>query len=432
MNGPSPFAEPHRGLLRYLYDFWARPVRAEPLALFRILIGLTVLLSLLTSLGPRLPLDLGPDGLYPGRAADDWQGRTAGASSLLRGPVNLPLLEDYLPPEWGQAWRDWCDAPEHASRLFAVLAVAVACLTLGLWTRTAAVVAWALLVAFNHRLFALMNGGDSMMRCALFYLLFARSGAVWSVDSALRRRPASGPVVVPAWPVRLMQIQLGLMYFFTGLSKIGGDWIDGEAVYWVLNDVAVARWPYHALPIPLPVCRLLSWATLTFEIGFPLCVAVSRPRRLVLEVRGRSPADGFRLAFTLPALRPWALLAGLAFHLGILIHTEVGWFSPATVAWYALFLSGEGVRNFVLLRWARRKPPRAAPAKEEPPPHPGDGAAAVQQSGHVRPGVYGGAFTRSSESCRPAAASRTTGPRREPPRRSPCTSPSARCRAVRT
>jgi hypothetical protein len=66
------------------------------------------------------------------------------------------------------------------------------------------------------------------------------------------------------------------------------------------------------------------------------------------------PLRGRRWAFTIPALRPWALLAGIALHLGILVHTEVGWFSPATVAWYALFLSGDGVRNFVCLR--RRRP----------------------------------------------------------------------------
>ncbi len=137
----SAFAEPNRGLLRSLYDFWSRPVAAEPLALFRILIGLVLLLSLLTSLGPRLALDLGPDGLYPVRAAID--GQRSGRSSLLLGPANLPLLEEHLPDDCATAWRDWCDVPEHANRLFAVLVAAVAFLTIGLFTRTATVVSWA-------------------------------------------------------------------------------------------------------------------------------------------------------------------------------------------------------------------------------------------------------------------------------------------------
>ncbi|HVS39459.1 MAG TPA: HTTM domain-containing protein, partial [Gemmataceae bacterium] len=355
MNGSSDFAAPDRGLWRCLYDFWARPIRAESLALFRIVIGTVILLSLLTSLGPRLPRDFGPDGLYPRQTAEDRLQRD-GAFSLLCGPINLPLLDDYLPGDAVAAWQNWCDQPKNALLLFAVLTAATACMTVGCWTRTATIVAWALFVSFNQRLSSLMNGGDSLMRCALFYLLFAPSGAVWSIDWLLgKRRPnVTGPILIPAWPVRLMQIQIAIMYFFTGLSKLGGDWLDGEAVYWVLNDYTLTRWPYYWLPVPLFVCRLLSWATVLFEIGFPFYVAVGRPRRFVLEVRGTFPAEGFRSAFTLPALRPWALLAGLAFHLGILIHTEVGWFSSAAAAWYVLFLSGDGVRNFVRLQWLRK------------------------------------------------------------------------------
>ena len=77
---------------------WGRPVAAEPLALFRILIGSTILPSLLTSLGLRLALDLGPDGLYPARAADE---ERPGGRVLLLGPAEGPLLEDVLPVEWG-------------------------------------------------------------------------------------------------------------------------------------------------------------------------------------------------------------------------------------------------------------------------------------------------------------------------------------------
>src|SRR6202790_4667678 len=112
MTGPPAFTPPNRGLLRYLYDFWATPIRAEPLALFRIVIASIILLALLTSLGPRLPRDLGPDGLYPARAGDDWL-KQSGRFWLLRGPVNLPLLEGCVPAEYAETWRDWCDVPEN-------------------------------------------------------------------------------------------------------------------------------------------------------------------------------------------------------------------------------------------------------------------------------------------------------------------------------
>jgi hypothetical protein len=210
-------------------------------------------------------------------------------------------------------------------------------MTLGIGTRLSTVVAWTLFVSFNQRLPWVQNGGDSMMRCALFYLLFAPAGAVWSVDSVLgRRRDAQGtvtPVLIPPWSVRLMQIQLALIYLFTGISKIsdgwlGNDWINGEAVYWVLNDLSLTRWPYYWLPVPMLVCRCLSWGTLAFELGFAF-VMVMPPRSRFVS-----------------AIRSCMLLAGVALHLGILVHTEVGWFSPATLCWYVLFLSGERVLNF--------------------------------------------------------------------------------------
>ena len=110
----------------------------------------------------------------------------------------------------------------------------------------------------------------------LFYLMFAPAGAVWSLD-ALRRRGGRRPD--PAVVGAAMQIQLCVMYFFTGVSKlgdglIGNDWITGEAVYWVLNDLSLTRWPYYYLPVPLIVCRFLSWGTLAFELGFAFVMAM--------------------------------------------------------------------------------------------------------------------------------------------------------------
>ena len=142
--------------------------------------------------------------------------------------------------------------------------------------------------------------------------------------------------MIPPWSVRLMQIQVAVMYLFTGLTKLGdvrlvdgwarGDWVDGTALYWVMNDVAVTRWSYAQLPVPMAVCRLMSWVTLIFEIGFAFFIMV-RP------------------------LRAPVLLLGVALHLGILLTMEIGWFSQVTLCWYLLFVPGDRLSS--LVAWAR-------------------------------------------------------------------------------
>jgi hypothetical protein len=436
---PIPLPTPLRGLLRWLLDFWTRPVRAEPLALFRILIGAFCFFSVASNMLPRLGRDLGPDGLCPVAAFTGWESYAKPRFCLLRGPTNIRALDQCLPPDWLAGWRDWCDDPGHAAVLMGVLLAALACMTVGLFTRHATILSWALFVSFNARLVWLMNGGDSMLRCALFYLMFTPAGAAWSLDRRLPRAakwwlnvvfslldgaaallllllaargliqqplaerigpaayyvapgaaaaaaaafflgrlflggpqpggPAPGaPVLIAPWSVRLLQIQLAFVYFFTGLSKIGGDWLDGQAVYWVLNDMSLNRWPYARLPVPLLACRFLSWATLVFEIGFPFFLlfgAWGAWRRLTVQAQGKTPYEGYRFVAWLPPLRPWLLLAGVFFHLGILVHTEVGFFSPATASWYALFLSGDWLGRFFGMGRRRGGKRRVATAEGE-------------------------------------------------------------------
>ncbi len=343
---PPSSLERRRSLRGILVDFWTRPIRAEPLALFRILLGAITLLSLLFSLLPRLDLYLGPEGLCPPEALNSWLQRS-GRFCLLRGPVSLPLLGHWLPEETAKrypwlegwvseeaatTWQRWGEKPAVAYAVFGGWILSLLALTLGWRTRLAAIAAWTLTTTFHYRLPWLTNGGDDLLRAGLFYLMFSPAGAVWSLDA--RPRLLKMPLIrIPPWSVRLMQIQLALVYLFTGLVKLSGpyfdeegrliqDWLTGEAVYWVLNDVAVARWPYAWFPVPLLVCRLLSWATLAFELGFPFLVLFRR-------------------------VRPWLLLAGLAFHLGIWVQTEVGWFSQVSMCWYVLFLSGETLERIV-------------------------------------------------------------------------------------
>ena len=337
-------------VLRPLVDFWVKPIRAEPLALFRILLGLTILGSQLTGILLSMDLTCGPEGLRPIQVSDKWiedQGRTL----LLRGPVSLPLLGKWLPkelvekyPRLGNWLENWLPAPAQAAwaewgeqlsshyLLFWIYLGALVFLTLGFRSRFMALIAALLAATFHHRLPELMNGGDALFRNGLYYLILAPSGATWSLDHLIRRRRAVArgepisdePVLIEPWSVRLMQLQLCFVYLFTGLVKLGEDYFNGVAIYWVLNDTAVSRWPYGVVPIPLFICRLMTWGTLAFELTFIVLIWIK-------------------------PLRRWLILAGLGLHLGILVTMEIGWFSQVTMCWYALFVSGE-----TLGRWERR------------------------------------------------------------------------------
>ncbi|MFQ3593180.1 MAG: HTTM domain-containing protein [Gemmataceae bacterium] len=351
-----------------LLRFWTAPIRAESLAAFRIALAATILAAQFTGLGWQLELCCtGDDPLIPGSTRDEWLARS-GRICLLRGPVSLPLLgewlpdrifgehfkqtrralENWCPPHWAAAWRDWGEQPDNIQLLFRVYLVSLVMVLIGFRTRLMTLVALLLAATFNNRLVELLNGGDSLFRLGLYFLLLSPAGATWSVDAWLRARgkrpalpqPLTRPRWIEPWSVRLMQIQLALMYLFTGLTKLAdarpdaqwgwwrprGDWLDGNALYWVLNDVALTRWSFAQFPVPLFACKLLTWATLFFEIFFPLLVLFGWTRGVTL-------------------------LFGVALHLGILFTMEIGWFSQVTLCWYLLFVRGEQLS--AALDWLR-------------------------------------------------------------------------------
>ncbi|MBY0233306.1 MAG: HTTM domain-containing protein [Gemmataceae bacterium] len=371
---------------RVVWRFWTVPIRAEPLAAFRILLGAVMLAALLTGLAWRLPDALGDDPLVPAETRYKWF-EHSGRFSLLTGPVGIPFLGKWIPKELGgetptgkavqellpkpqaEAWRRWGKHPSTAYWLFALWIVSLAGMTAGFRTRLCTFVAWVLASTFNNSLVEFINGGDYVYRNGLWFLLIAPAGATWSVDAWLRQRSRArrgvpeppGPVMIEPWSVRLIQLQVCFRYFFVGATKLSdigwaswpadwsewpgwfftggfipnkGDWIDGTALYWVLNDVALMRWSYAQFPLPLWVCQLMTWGTLFFELGFAF---------LVMSRWLRGPL----------------LVFGLMLHLGILVVMEIGWFSQITLCWYVVFLSGEKVAAAADWLLGREPPPEA-------------------------------------------------------------------------
>jgi hypothetical protein len=290
------------------WSWWTEPVRAERLAALRIGVAAVLLLDLLTTYLPRATdfygaNSLGSPDIFP---ATDWDW------SLLRKATDQRLLLAAL--------GTWI--------------LATAALLVGVATRVAVVTVWVLSTSFAHLNPAIENAGDEVRGILLFYLMLSPCGAAWSLDSRRLRR--DDVRLIWPWALRLLFVQMVLIYFSSGVYKLlGAQWRAGESLYYVLSDWTFARCPYAALPIPYLLTQLLTWSVLAWELAFPLLVMIRRTRVI-------------------------ALLFGVTFHLGIGLFLELGMFTPYMLCLYLPLVPWE--------RWADRLTSRVAAPVAVPSP----------------------------------------------------------------
>lgn len=284
--------------------FWMGEVDARPVALLRIALGVLLL------------VDLG-DRLRDFHAFYTTPGIVVPAGRLLGFP-GLSLFH-------------LSDDPRFTLALYlAGMAVAV-CLALGWATRAVAVAAWVFVVSLHHRNPFVCNGGDSVLRLLLFWGMFTDWGGRWSLDVLLKnRQPASA---VFAFPVRLIQLQIAVIYLVTAAAKTGATWRDGSAVGRVLVTGDWGRGLAGILGAHPALCVALTYGVLVIEWALPLAlVAPWRPDRV----------------------RAAALVAGLVLHLGIFATLRVGMFSTIMPASYAIFVRPRWLDE--VSRWCATRP----------------------------------------------------------------------------
>lgn len=278
--------------------FWFAPTPTSSLALFRIAFGLVVT-AWTVSLIPDLFAFFSSDGIEPGRP-------------------------DHGTGEWGLL--PVSAGPALLVGALAVTLVAAVALTLGLFTRVAAVVVYLGVVSFVNRNGLISNSGDGLIRNLAFYCALAPSGAALSVDRWRTAREAfwEFPERAP-WPLRLIQIQLSVGYLSAVWHKIqGASWRDGTAVAYALRIQDVARFPVpDVLTRSVVVTEALTFGTLAVELA------------LGILVWNR-------------AVRPWVMAAGVLMHLGIEYAIVVGFFGIAMVVAYTAFLAPATATRLVL------------------------------------------------------------------------------------
>jgi hypothetical protein len=320
--------------------WWTEPVRAERLAALRIGLAAILLFDLLTTYLPSLHVFYGRDSL------------------------GQPAFFDYVfkAPRWNWSVLRGVEDPLVLRAAMVIWIVATVFMLLGWWTRLSVVLVWVLSVSFENLNPFNDNAGDQVRTIALFYLMLCPSGAAWSLDRLWARwwwgrrdlwlarflgRPP-GPVYVSPWALRLLLIQMAYIYCCNGLYKaLGEEWRRGNSLYYVLNDLTLARWSYAQLPVPVAMTRALTLLVLFWEISFPLWLL------LPWVVAGLWRVRVFRSRFTvalirfLRQLRTLILIFGVAFHVGIFLALELGGFGPYMMCLYLPLVPWE--------RWADRR-----------------------------------------------------------------------------
>jgi len=211
----------------------------------------------------------------------------------------------------------------------ALLGVVGLLLALGVKTRAMSVVNFLLLLSIARRNPNVINSGDSLLRHFGFFLMFAPAGASLSWDRWRKHRDTFWEIPWRSpWALRLIQIQVSFLYFFSAYAKAQGPtWVTGTAVgkVWRAGDLV-------RFDVPLPIydsllmSNLVTYGTLVAELSLAILIWNRRAR-------------------------PYVIVMGLLLHLGIEITLAVGFFSTVACMGYVAFVPEE--RASQAIAWLR-------------------------------------------------------------------------------
>ena len=232
-------------------------------------------------------------------------------------------------PEFHQPLISWYPHSVGMTLAYQILLiVALVFLTLGVFGRVAAAVTFFLHVAFLQRNYTVGYGADFIATFAFFSLIFmdnSRSFSLTSWWASRSRRPlkpqSEASSIVSTMGMRLMQLQLCIVYGYTGMEKLkGAPWWDGTAVWSVIGNTQLMIFDLSWLKNFPMVIAFMTFLTLFFETYFPAMIWY-RP------------------------IRKWVLLLGVGLHLGITFTIGLFFFSFVMLAVYLLFIDETDYAN---------------------------------------------------------------------------------------
>jgi len=317
--------------LRPFAEAWNRFFFAKqspvPIALFRIAYGALVIATLVL---------LRPDWLA-------WYGTHAW--------ISLQTMQTAEPGTRINLFTIIPQSDAWISAFFWVFLGSAILLTVGFLTRINSVIVFICLASIHERNLFITHGGETFLRLAGFFLMFAPTGAALSLDRLLRiwqnapvERRASSPdhdtAAIPGippqkpWAQRMIQIQLSLMYFSAFCAKVKGPaWFNGTALYYIYHLDSLRRFPVPAWFLSPTMLKLGGWSALALEFSLGVLIWVKDLRYILLAL-------------------------GLLFHLWLEYSLNIALFQWEVLSAYVLFIDpadAARVWNWIKLHLARRR-----------------------------------------------------------------------------
>ncbi|MBC7861468.1 MAG: HTTM domain-containing protein, partial [Bacteroidia bacterium] len=111
-----------------------------------------------------------------------------------------------------------------------------------------------------------------------FLMILLPAGNYFSIDTLIR--PAKKATHVPRWCILIIQFQLGIVYFFAGISKLNPDWL--------LRAQPLRTWlpPHTNLPVigyfmdKLWIAYFFSWFGAVYDLCIPFMLCFKKTRKL--------------------------------------------------------------------------------------------------------------------------------------------------------
>ncbi|MGA7625331.1 MAG: HTTM domain-containing protein, partial [Candidatus Acidiferrales bacterium] len=212
--------------------------------------------------------------------------------------------------------------------LFWALLLAAFCLTIGLFTRVSTVIVFLCLASIDQRNLFILNGGDTFLRVAGFFLIFAPAAGGLSADRLIRIWRGKETVEIRQrrpWAQRMIQFDLAILYFSSFCWKLGGTpWVQGTALYYVYHIDELQRFPLPSWLLRPTMLKLESWFALGLEFSLGVLIWIKE-------------------------LRYYLLAVGLLFHLTLEYSLNVPMFQWDVLSAYVLFFEPSDLER--VWRW---------------------------------------------------------------------------------